>query len=138
MFAFGGKADSLESMLKLDLESCIRFDDARPAVVPLADSGHARVMLVCLKAGQGLRDHRSASQVIAHFLRGAAVLYVDGVGQEAGPGTLHLVEPNRFHRIEARDETVALVIMAPHPAHEGYPRDQIDRIISRIEPPPGS
>lgn len=121
-------------MLQLDLESQIRFDDTRPMVHALADSGHARVMLVCLKAGQALKDHRSASQVIAHFLRGRAIFYADGVPQDAAAGAIVLLEPNRFHRIEAATDCVVLVIMAPHPAREGYPRDQIDRIIQRSGP----
>ena len=118
-------------MLQLDLANFLKFDEARPAVHALADSGHARVMLVCLKAGQALKDHRSASQVIAHFLSGRATFYADGVAQEAGAGQIVLLEPNRFHRIEAIEDSVVLVIMAPHPAREGYPRDQIDRIIPR-------
>jgi quercetin dioxygenase-like cupin family protein len=121
-------------MLNLDVESLVRFDDTKPAVHPLADSGHARVMLLCVKAGQVLKDHRSTSQVIFHFVRGRAIVFVDGVPQDASAGSLLLLEPNRFHRVEAQEDCVALVIMAPHPAREGYPRDQIDRIISRTEP----
>ena len=97
----------------------------------LADSGHARVLLICLKAGQALKDHRSASQVIAHFLKGRSIFYADGVPKDAGPGSIILLEPNHFHRIEAVEDAVVLAIMAPHPAREGYPRDQIDRIIQR-------
>jgi quercetin dioxygenase-like cupin family protein len=121
-------------VLQLDIESFIRFDDARPAVHALADSGHARLMLVCLKAGQSLKDHRSASQVIAHFLKGRAIFYADGVPSDASAGTVALLEANRFHRIEAVSDCVVLVIMAPHPARDGYPRDQMDRIIPRSEP----
>lgn len=120
-------------MLQIDLESRIKFDADRPAIHPLADSGHARVLLVCLKAGQSLKDHRSASQVNAHFLKGRAIFLVDGVPADAGPGSMVLLEPQRFHRIEAIDDCVVLIIMTPHPAREGYPRDQIDRIIT----PPG-
>lgn len=116
-------------MVILDIERFIRFDEAKPAIRSLADSGHARVLLVCLKAGQALRDHRSASQVMAHFLRGRAIFFADGVPQEAAPGSMILLEPGRFHRIQAVEDCVALVIMAPHPAREGYPRDQVDRII---------
>ena len=121
-------------MLQIDIESFIKFDDNRPVVHALADSGHARVMLVCLKAGQSLRDHRSTSQVIAHFLRGRAVFYADGVPKDAGPGSMILLEANHFHRVEATDDCVVLVIMAPHPAREGYPREQMDRIIPRSGP----
>ena len=118
-------------MLQVEIEPLIKFDEAKPAVHPLADSGHARVMLVCIRAGQVLRDHRSTSQVIAHFLRGTAVFYADGVPADAPAGSILFLEPNHFHRIEATEDCVVLVTMAPHPAREGYPRDQVDRIIPR-------
>jgi len=86
-------------MMQLELDSLVAFDDAKPLVRALADSGHARVMLVCLRAGQFVRDHRSGSQVIAHFLKGRAIFYDDGVPQDAAAGSLVLLEPNRFHRI---------------------------------------
>jgi quercetin dioxygenase-like cupin family protein len=121
-------------MFTIQLDDYIRFDETRPAVQSLADSGHARLMLVCMKAGQALRDHKSASQVMAHFLRGRARFVADGVPREAAAGQIVLLEANRFHRIEAIDDTVILVTMSPHPAREGYPRDQIDRIIPREIP----
>ncbi len=121
-------------MVTVQIDQLIRFDDAKPHVQTLADSGHARIMLVCMKAGQALRDHKSASQVIAHFLRGKARFVADGVPHEAVAGDLILLEAHRFHRIEATEETVILVTMSPHPAREGYPRDQIDRIILRGKP----
>ena len=121
-------------MLQIDIESSIKFDENRPAVHALADSGHARVMLVCLKAGQSLKDHRSASQVIVQFIKGRGLFFADGVPAQAAPGSLILLEANRFHRLEAVEDCVALVIMAPHPAREGYPRGQVDRIIPRSGP----
>lgn len=118
-------------MIDVSLPSLIRFDEARPSIIPVADSGNARVLLICLRAGQVVKDHRSASQVIAHCLSGRVSFFTDGVPREMAPGTLALVEPNRFHRLEAAEESVLLVIMTPHPSREGYPRDQVDRIISR-------
>ena len=123
-------------MLKYNLESLIRFDDAKPAVHGVADSGHARVMLVCLRAGQVLKDHRSSSQVIAHFLKGKGIFVADGSPHEASAGTILFLEPARFHRIEAIEDCVVLVAMTPHPGHEGYPRDQIDRLIPRAQGEP--
>lgn len=118
-------------MLKYELESLIKFDDMKPAVHGVADSGHARVMLVCLRAGQVLKDHRSSSQVIAHFLRGRGTFVADGTTHEASAGTILFLEPDHFHRIEAIEECVILVAMTPHPGREGYPRDQVDRLIPR-------
>lgn len=117
--------------MQLELDSLVAFDDGKPLVRALADSGHARVMLVCLRAGQFVRDHRSGSQVIAHFLKGRAIFYADGVPQDAAAGSLVLLEPNRFHRIQAVEDCVVLVTLAPHPAREGYPRAELDRIIPR-------
>jgi len=118
-------------MLQIEIDALVAFDENKPMVRPLADSGHARVMLVCLKEGQALRDHRSGSQVIAHFLRGRGIFFADGVPQDARPGSILMLEPNRFHRIQAVDDCVVLVTLAPHPAREGYPRAELDRIIPR-------
>ena len=118
-------------MLKYEIESLVKFDDLKPAVHGVADSGHARVMLVCLRAGQVLKDHRSSSQVIAHFLSGKGIFVADGTPHEASAGTILFQEPNHFHRIEAIEQCVILVTMTPHPGREGYPRDQIDRLIPR-------
>lgn len=119
----------MSSPTALSLESFVRFDDEKPAIETLAESGHARLVLVCMRAGQVLKDHKSASQVTAHFLRGNGVFAVDGTAAEAGPGTLFFVEPGRFHRIHATTECVVLVILTPHPAGDRYPRDQYDRIV---------
>src|SRR5262245_58791198 len=116
-------------MPALDIESYVAFDEQKPAIQTLAESGHARVLLVCMRAGQILKDHKSASQVTAHFLRGSGVFAVDGTASEAQPGTLFLVEPGRFHRIHATTECVVLVMLTPHPAGERYPREQRDRIV---------
>ncbi|HKY30960.1 MAG TPA: cupin domain-containing protein [Candidatus Polarisedimenticolia bacterium] len=123
-------------MQPVRLDAYIRFDEAGPSVHPIADSGHARWMTVCLKAGQMLKDHRSPSQVAAFVLKGDAILYVDGVPQEASEGSLHMVEPGRSHRILARQESVLLVAMTPHPSGDGYPKDQRDRILLRPAPAP--
>ncbi len=120
----------MSSPVALTIDSFVRFDDEKPAIHTLAESGHARLLLVCLKAGQVLKDHKSASQVAAHFLRGSGVFAVDGTPAQAEPGTIFLVEPGRFHRIHAATECVVLVILTPHPAGERYPRDQRDRIVS--------
>ena len=118
-------------MIEFSLESLIRFDDARPAIISVADSGHARILLLCLRAGQILKDHRSTSQVMVFGLRGRAAFFADGVAHEVRPGVCVILEPGHFHRVEASEEAVLLVVMSPHPSREGYPRDQIDRIIFR-------
>jgi len=119
-------------MLELHLQEHIRFDDARPMVHALVDSGHCRLLLVCLKAGQALKDHRSASQVIAQCLQGEGLFYGDGVPMEIKQGSVVVLEPGHFHRMEGRTDCVILVTLSPHPAREGYPRDQIDRLIPRF------
>jgi len=118
-------------MIDFSLDALIRFDDARPVIVPVADSGHARILLICLKAGQAVKDHRSTSQVFVQGLSGRARFFADGVPHAIGPGGCVVIEPNHFHRVEADEDAVLLVVMSPHPGREGYPRDQLDRIIFR-------
>jgi quercetin dioxygenase-like cupin family protein len=127
----------MPSPAPLAIDSFARFDDEKPAIHTLAESGHAKLLLVCLKAGQVLKDHKSSSQVTAHFLRGSGVFAVDGTPARGEPGTLFLVAPGRFHRIHADSDCVVLVILTPHPAGERYPRDQRDRIVSASPPQAG-
>lgn len=116
-------------MHRLDLRARERFDEGRPAIHLLAESAHARILLVCLRPGQALPDHKSASQVIAQVIRGKVVFTADGSSVEEGAGCIILLEPDRFHRIAAVDESVILVTMAPHPSKSGWPPEQADRIV---------
>lgn len=118
-------------MVHLKPEELVEFNEVKPSIITLADSGHCRVLLVCLKKGQKLGDHKSASQVSALFLKGEGTFYSDGHPTPAGPGSLILLEAHRFHRIHAEEDCVVLVTMSPHPARDRYPADQVDKIISR-------
>lgn len=119
-------------MIRFRLGSLIHFDDGGPAVQTVAESGHTRVTLITLKAGQGLKDHRTACQVSLQILRGNAVVIEEGKSLQAGEGDLLLIPPGSRHRIEAEVDCAILAILTPHPARSQYPPDQIDRLFPRL------
>jgi quercetin dioxygenase-like cupin family protein len=130
--AGSGAAAWEKKMIRFKLGTLIRFDDGGPAVQSVAESGHTRVTLITLKAGQGLKDHRTACQVCLQLLQGTAVVIEEGKSLEAGEGDLILIPPGAKHRVEAVADCAILAILTPHPARAQYPPDQVDRIVPRL------
>ncbi len=121
----------MAGVIRSEISAWQRFDEGGPFIRALAESPHARVLLVCLRAGQALRDHRSSSQVIAAFLRGSGRFVVDQEAMDAKEGSVFLVDPDRFHRIHAAEDCVVLVTMTPHPGR-ARPHGH-----GATQPPPG-
>ena len=46
-----------------DLNQFTQFDNTKPNVQIIARSGHARQILFSFRAGQGLREHTTSSQI---------------------------------------------------------------------------
>ena len=116
-------------MIRFKLDDLIRFDGSAPHLQSVAESGHCRVTLICLKEGQSLKDHRTACQVAIHLLRGTAHIVEEGKSLLAVEGDLVLIPPGARHRVEAEGDCALLAILAPHPARKQYPEDQVDRWI---------
>src|SRR5262245_41737494 len=89
-----------EAMVRFRLDSLIRFDDGGPAVQSVAESGHSRITLITLKAGQGLKDHRTTCQVCLQVLRGSVAVIEEGKTLKAGKGDFIMISPNSRHRLE--------------------------------------
>jgi quercetin dioxygenase-like cupin family protein len=116
-------------MIRFKLDDLVRFDDQAPSLVTLLESGHTRVLLVAMRPGQKLKDHRAPSQVTVHVLKGTALLLEGGRPTPLQAGDLVFLPPGAVHRLEATEECAALVTLSPHPAGEAYPKDQRDRLV---------
>lgn len=118
-------------MIKLSTSDLAAYGDGGPSMQMLAESAHARVLLIGLNPGQRLKDHATPCQVQIHVLDGACTVVEAGRSLEAGAGDLVIVPAGSRHRVEASGRTLLLVTLTPHPASASFPVEQRDRIVSR-------
>ena len=118
-------------MICFNVERLVSFQDSGPNMKTLAESGHNRQILICLKPGQSLRDHLSPCQISLQVIRGQVRVIQGEQTLEAGSGDLVVVAPGSRHRMEAIAESVVVVSVTPHPAKDQYPVEQRDRVVPR-------
>lgn len=70
-----------------------------------------KVMLVSLRAGQGLPEHAASGLVTVFSISGRVQFHLGGESCELVPGTLVRVPPGGLHRIEAQEDSRLLVTM---------------------------
>lgn len=123
-----------------DFRALTTFDERKPYVLTLAESGGARLLLVMLRAGQSLAPHPLASETSAQALRGRLRLSVGpglepGVGSGVGrasaaastelrAGRLALIEARTPYRFDAISDAVVLLSLTPSPG-EPAPDDPL-------------
>ena len=98
-------------MKKLDLNAFTDFDDTEIARRILIEDPVTRVVLVSLRAGQGLPEHAANGLVTVLSLEGRVLFYE---GEECAimvPGTLIRLAPGRQHRLQAEQDSRLLVTM---------------------------
>jgi len=118
-------------MLRFGIDALISYGDTQPSVQTLFESGHSRVLLICARAGQRLAEHRSPCQVALHVIRGTTLFFEGARSLEISAGDLVALPPHAPHRFEAVSDSVILAILAPHPARDRYPEDQVNRIVPK-------
>jgi uncharacterized protein (DUF2249 family)/quercetin dioxygenase-like cupin family protein len=102
-------------MRKLDINKLIEFKDNKFNPVVLVNEPDARVVLLCLRAGQKVPEHSAAGVVTVQGITGHATFY-DGDGPcEMFAGMLVRLEPGRPHRVEAHDDAALLVTITKTP-----------------------
>ncbi len=125
----GGVNGDATNFVLFDFRALTTFDERKPYVLTLAESGGARLLLVMLRAGQSLAPQPLASETSAQALRGRLRLTVGGgvglgVG-EAPPGSvaatelragrLALIEAHTGYRFDALSDAVVLLSLTPSP-----------------------
>lgn len=119
-----------------DFRALTTFDERKPYVLTLAESGSARLLLVMLRAGQTLAPQPLASETSAQALRGRLRLSVGpSVGAASSPdslattelraGRLALIEAHIPYRFDAVSDAVVLLSLTPSPG-EAAPDDADD------------
>lgn len=101
-------------METLNLLEKVKFDSQRPVSQALFQGPGAKVMLVCLKAGQKVPEHAVPVQVIVQTVSGRARFYDAGTPFEMTSGTLLRLDPSRPHAVEAIEDSILMAtILSP-------------------------
>jgi len=116
-----------------DLHKLTHFDDSKPNVQIIARSGHARQILFSLRAGQGLREHTTSSQIAVQVISGQLTFGVGEEKQTVTPGQLVLLEADVPHSVHAERDTAMLLTMTPDPQHHSLAAELFDKIEPMVE-----
>lgn len=118
-------ASGATNFVLFDFRALTTFDERRPHVVTLAETGAARLLLVMLRAGQTLAPRPLASEVSAQALRGRLRLTVGGDAGDAPStaaasielraGRLAQIEAQTSWRFDALGDAVILLSLTPSP-----------------------
>lgn len=120
-------------MHTFDLNEFAHFDDTKPNVQVIARSGHARQILFCFRAGQGLRQHTTSSQIAVQVIAGQLTFTANEESRTVTPGQLVLLEANAPHSLLAENDTIMLLTMTPDPQHHSLAKELFDKIEPLVE-----
>lgn len=108
-----------------DFRALTTFDERRPHVVTLSETGAARLLLVMLRAGQRLAPQPLSSETSAQALRGRLRLTVGGdvaTAPSSTPSSIELragrlaqIEAQTPWRFDAISDAVILLSLTPSP-----------------------
>jgi uncharacterized protein (DUF2249 family) len=102
-------------MQNLDINKLIEFKDDKFNPVVLVNEPDARVVLLCLRAGQKVPEHSAAGVVTVQGITGHATFYDGDEPCEMFAGMLVRLEPGRPHRVEAHEDAALLVTITKIP-----------------------
>ena len=110
-----------------------QFNDGKPNVQLLARSGYARQVLFSLRAGQGLREHTTSSQIAVQVISGKLTFEAEGKGQTLTPSQLVMLEASVPHSVYAESDTIMLLTMMHDPQHHSMAAELFDKIEPMVE-----
>lgn len=105
-------------MKQLDLNAFQDFGEGEIGRRVLLDDPVRRMVLVSLRAGQGLPEHGTPSPASVYVISGRVRFHEGDEEAESSAGTLLCLTPGRTHKLEAEEDSRLLVSMmkAPDPA----------------------
>ncbi len=98
-------------MKELDINAFADFNDQEIARRVLLDDPVMRVVLMSLRAGQGLPEHAANGLVTVYSVGGRVLFYEGDQCSEMIPGKLIRLAPGRPHRLEAKEDSRLLITM---------------------------
>ncbi len=96
-------------MQTLNINKLVEFDDRKFKPKVIVNEHGARIMLLCLRAGQVVPEHSTQGTVTVQAITGHATFYDGAEPCEMFAGTLVRLEAGRPHRVEAHQDSVLLV-----------------------------
>lgn len=126
------------SAVLFDLKQLARFSERGPEAVILAETGGAQIVLLGMRAGQEVREVRTASQVVAQCLRGRARLWLGAAPLEVRAGLVALIEAGATHSFSATTDCVLLLTLTPSPERQSPAHDllaELRPLVVRDAPP---
>lgn len=101
--------DLAEEIRRLESEQPWQAEHTANTIVKYPD---LRVVLVALRAGGRLHEHRTAGRISIQTLSGKILVHVQGQVVEMSTGKLLTVEHNVPHDVEAKTDSVFLLTIA--------------------------
>ena len=120
-------------MYIFNLHELAHFGDNKPNVKMIARSGHARQILFSFRAGQGLREHTTSSQIAVQVVSGQLTFETADKSQVLTPGQLILLEADVPHSVHAEIDTIMLLTMTPDPQHHSLDAELFRKIEPMVE-----
>ena len=93
----------------VQLEQQVRFDDRHPVAVQLDTTLPGQVLLIGMRAGQQLRDHRVATPITIQVVRGEGTITAATAAYPAQPGAFVSLGADVVHGAAAETDLVLLV-----------------------------
>jgi quercetin dioxygenase-like cupin family protein len=97
-----------------------------PAVLHSRD-GSERAVLIELRAGEALGDHRVKESALLLVLDGSVHVEAGGESVDAERQTLLHFEPDEMHSVASDDGARLLLLLAPWPGEGHYRGDRVER-----------
>ena len=114
-----GVNTNTSSLLVLDLLKSVQWNEQGPHSQVLADSEAARLILLTLRAGKEIKEHRNASQLVLQVVDGCIVLTAAAQHVTLRPGMACQLAAGLPHQLRAEQDTVLLLTLTPDPASRG-------------------
>lgn len=103
------------STLMSSYRTAVAFSRERFNPVPIAQSKHTRVLLVCLEPNQFIPVHQPGVGLTIAVLVGDGTLVVGDREEAIGPGAVALVPAGTARGLKAATRLVALTVVTPPP-----------------------
>jgi uncharacterized protein (DUF2249 family)/quercetin dioxygenase-like cupin family protein len=98
-------------MWKLDINDLVEFTDERFNAVVLINKPDMRLMLLCMRAGQKVPEHKASGSITVQAVSGRATFHGGEEACEMCAGTIVRLEAGRPHSVEAHTDAALLVTM---------------------------